>query len=1548
MNIWPPVEDNNYSMDVPSCLADYSVNSSRKLVHSQSLPVHITNISAPSSSIPASIPNSHVNAPYENQVPNTNPSTKSPNFSVNSPNFPVHSQQLSVDSSRYFEHEQYPDYNFDVQVQSAHVNIDSTRMSDDFSQYDVIGHIPTRHLSDLSNPTLFVPNRTADQVYNTVEMVNQTETAPVPYVPPQSPVLCKSYFQNKWSDLLAPCPTIQVEAFGSVHDAIVDSGAESSIIPYSVYSRFPPLELYSIQIQLKGANDQCIPVMGFVCIPVTIHDHVVEKACFFVKSEEKDVLTQDTILLGNNILRKLPETCPLYELTQVNNTCPARVSQMSSPASQLTGLWEVRVSKPVTLKSGKVHKVPCVLDGADLQLAQAFIYWEGKPLQIIIFGGKQVAREFDGKSSPGLYVQDGYLEKPELGKLTLLVGNLSRGDVILKPGTSIAIASNEPPREEIFIRETDDALEVSIHQVIGHAPDANDVNSPESNMTNNSQTLDDDNLQSVHKFMNGHQYILPPGLVLPASLTPEKLDEFVKVIEVNDEAFSKADMDVGECGIVKHVINLTDNKHVNLPYRKIPPHHIEEVRKLLQDMIDRGIIRKSFSPYASPLVLVRKKSGKLRPCVDYKEVNARTVPDAFPLPRIDDMLQSLKGSTLFSSLDLTHGYFQIMMDEMSIPFTAFRVPWGLYEFLRVPQGMRNSPSTFARAMEAIFSDMNMMEILLYLDDILIFSDSFEDHLGRIQRVLERLVENNLKVSPKKCHWLRERVTYLGYTISNQGISTDPDKVKVIVEWPLPQKCEQLASFMGLAGFYRRFIKNFSAVAKPLQELTNGDPSTTITWDEKCIETFGLLKTLISSAPVLAHPDFRREFIVEIDASFRGLGACLSQMGDDGNLHPIAFASRAAKGSETRYQSSFKLELAALRWAVAVKFREYLICSKATVYTDCNALLYLRTAKLGAVEQRWVSQLAPFNLNIVYRPGKANRVADALSRHPDLPPVQIQEPEVVSISHIAGSSEVDIPVQNQHDDVDPTNVQSEVPNADPNTAELVAGHSKLFPTLANKQLRSYQRSDLALMEIEERVRTPNEIKVGPMPNEFAGWAKYLHDYVIIDELLYRKVDTPMGQRHLLLVPSALRLHVLEAAHDFWAHQGRDRTMSIVESRCFWPGLAKTVKEYIKSCARCLLSKPALPVSHTPRRHLYASSPLEIVSIDFLKMDQGKGGYEDILVCTDVFTKFAVAVPCRDQTALTTAKTLKRRFIDVYGAPVRIHSDQGRNFESKIISELCGLYNISKSRTTPYNPSGNPITERFNRTLCGLLRSLDNKRDWPDEIQNMVFIFNCTPHSVTKISPYKLFFGRDPTTQLDQLLGVPPTPIQSDFVAEQQRSLKRAHDLALKRIEKSLDSEKRRFDTKRMAKPLEVGSKVLLRRYHFEGRHKLVDRYYSTSFVVVERNVFNDLYLIRLADGSSPTAKWVNRKSLIADNRRLADEASDSADSEDEFFCPFDDIEMAVEPPPVREDVLESDPEEQEGSELEKLVRRSSRPRRGIHGNPNRELRSAWEEVGKHKR
>ena len=377
-------------------------------------------------------------------------------------------------------------------------------------------------------------------------------------------------------------------------------------------------------------------------------------------------------------------------------------------------------------------------------------------------------------------------------------------------------------------------------------------------------------------------------------------------------------------------------------------------------------------------MLVRKKDGSLRMCVDYQLLDAKTHRDAFPLPRIDESFDAMRGSKWFTTLDLASGYHQIAMDESDQEKTAFVTPMGLYEFTRMPFGLSGSPATFQRLMQRCFGDQCYQTVLCYLDDIIIFSSTFDNHLERVEMVLQRLQKIGLKLKTTKCHFLQQQVLYLGHQVSADGIATDPEKIAAVKDWAVPNTIKQLRSFVGFVSYYRKYVHGFSSIAGPLHDLVTclnkeikerGRFKGTFRerWGEACNKSFILLKEALCSAPILGYADYDKPFVVENDASHLGLGA-LSQ-DQEGKRVVIAFASRRLRRPEKMY-SSMKLEMLALKWAVTTKSRSYLYGGSFVIYTDNNPLKYMKTAKLGAVEQRWAAELAPFNFTIEYRAGAA--------------------------------------------------------------------------------------------------------------------------------------------------------------------------------------------------------------------------------------------------------------------------------------------------------------------------------------------------------------------------------------------------------------------------------------------------------------------------------------------------------------------------------------------------------------------------------------------------
>ena len=340
------------------------------------------------------------------------------------------------------------------------------------------------------------------------------------------------------------------------------------------------------------------------------------------------------------------------------------------------------------------------------------------------------------------------------------------------------------------------------------------------------------------------------------------------------------------------------------------------------------------------------------------------------------------------------------MEEEDIEKTAFRAgSSGLYEFTRMPFGLTNAGASFCRLMEMCIGDQQYVTLLFYLDDICIFAETADQMLDRIEFVFSRLKEFNLKIKPKKSHFFQTSVTFLGHILSADGVSPNPEKVAKIKDWPTPKTPKEVHSFVGLASYYRRFIPNFAKWAGPLhalivpasfkQKIRRGGMKKSdlpeFQWTPACQEGFDQLKKALTEAPVLAYPDYSKPFILETDASLKGLGAVLSQKGDDNEIRVIAYASRSLRPSEKsmRDYSSAKIELMALKWSVCDKFKDYLLGSKFTVFTDNNPLCYIKSSKLGAAQIRWLSELALYDFDIVYRTGKSNLVADALSRRPEV-------------------------------------------------------------------------------------------------------------------------------------------------------------------------------------------------------------------------------------------------------------------------------------------------------------------------------------------------------------------------------------------------------------------------------------------------------------------------------------------------------------------------------------------------------------------------------------
>ena len=639
--------------------------------------------------------------------------------------------------------------------------------------------------------------------------------------------------ENERHKVLADSPTCQILVCGVPVNCVLDTGAETSLMSSEFYrnnllEKAGELSQVGKFVRLVGANNLEIPVEGYFEAPINV---LGQDFCgIFIVTKDNVSCPSGTrrdrfpILLGCNILRMLAprlrdnvdvKMSPDWDLalrwfgsdhTPVND--PVGTGSV--------GVHRVKVCGSVTIPPGMAVNVSCEVSGLSCSVVEPMLL---ESHQLPGSGGCQ-------EDGHGAYqIIDG-IQQVAGASTHVFIVNTSTEPVHIPEATTVAVAREVAVTTEIFVNPSDDVLEVSVrnlHAVVGGVDTTRVQSDPDVRVElDQSEHVKDDNQSSTFRelfvFPDGTTFELPPGLSLK-ELSKTEAVMAARLIKEHIDAFSLDPYDLGYCTLIPHEIKLTDDSVVNLPYRRIVPSRVPEVKSLLQDLLDRGVIRKSMSPYASPVVLVRKRDGSLRLCIDYRRLNAQTQKDAFPLPRIEETLESLGGSKLFSSLDLAHGYFQLAMHPNSVSKTAFRVPWGLYEFLRLPQGLSNSPSTFQRVMESIFADMNLSQLILYLDDLLVFSVSFEEHIERLGRVFSRLKENGLKLKGAKCQLFRTSVSHLGHIVSGEGVRVDPAKVERISNWPTPCNLEQLRSFLGLASYYRRYISGFAKIATPLHELT---------------------------------------------------------------------------------------------------------------------------------------------------------------------------------------------------------------------------------------------------------------------------------------------------------------------------------------------------------------------------------------------------------------------------------------------------------------------------------------------------------------------------------------------------------------------------------------------------------------------------------------------------------------------------------------------------------------------------------------------------------
>ena len=760
--------------------------------------------------------------------------------------------------------------------------------------------------------------------------------------------------------------------------------------------------------------------------------------------------------------------------------------------------------------------------------------------------------------------------------------------------------------------------------------------------------------------------------------------------------------------VVQHPIETGDAKPVNIQPYQLSHSQLEEQVQQIKELLDKKLIRTSASPWGFPVLFVKKPGGEWRMCIDYRALNNVTVKNTYPLPRIQDCLDRIGKAKVISKLDLLSGFWQVRNKEDHIEKTAFNTRQGKFEFLVMPMGLTNAPATFQTLMNTVLQPFLDRSVIVYLDDIVIFSDSDEQHEKHLSEVLSVLQKNQLFAKPSKCIIGAREVEFCGHVVGNGVLKTSRSKTAVLESWPVPKTAHDIRSFLGLASYYRRFVRGFAQIAAPLSELLKEKDEAVrkrrfrpIIWTARCQHSFELLKQGLVSGPVLAQPDFNQPFTIETDASEWAVGACLSQLGKDGLWHPVAYEGRKLQGAEYNYSVQDK-ELLAIKHALRTWSHYIDNHTRTKVITDHKSLKYLKDTKEPSKRlAHWIAEFGTYDLDITYRPGSENTVPDAISRRADF----IGEGEAYQHATLSMIRTVDETEWEQ--------------------AMIEYLRTRIEPE--NEKLRK--------VLLEDRHHPASS-------------------FVLDGSQLYKQTGT--GKSPYL--PPVTRKAYLERIHKDYGHLGWPGLSGALKNRAWWPSIERDVQDQIKTCPACQTAQaPKLSQERGPRNTLERAGIglFDSWSIDLIgRLPRTYRENRWIITAIERSTGWPIVKAVKDATEQTVIDFIHKEIFSVYGIPYEVLSDNGSNLVSIATESFLATTKLKHRHTTPYHPQTNGKLERFNGILGKILAKCLYGRPtnmWDEYLNQAVFATRIRIHAVSKYSPFYLLYGVDPKLPGDSIEG-----------------------------------------------------------------------------------------------------------------------------------------------------------------------------------------------------
>ena len=947
-------------------------------------------------------------------------------------------------------------------------------------------------------------------------------------------------------------------------------------------------------------------------------------------------------------------------------------------------------------------------------------------------------------------------------------------------------------------------------------------------------------------------------------LNKEEQLEIEKICAKFSDIFSLEGDTFTTCNIYEQSIVLKPNAvPIYKKQYRLPKSQKGEIEKQIKKMLKDDIIEETMSEWSSPILLVPKKSEsgekKYRLVIDYRKLNETIADDRFPLPNIIDILDSLSGAIYFSHLDLQNGYYQIKLDENSRKYTAFTFD-KQYQMKRMPMGLKSSPSAFSRAMTVALSGLNYEKCLVYMDDLICWGRTLQNHNKNLIDIFFRLREVNLKLNPKKCVFLKKELLYLGHVVSGEGVKPDPDKIRIIKEYPRPKDANDVKRLVAFANYYRRFINSFALIVMPLNKLLT--KNCEFNWTDECERSFQKLKECLSTPPVLQYPNFsdNNEFHLYTDASGFALGSILCNKDN----RPIAYASRTLNKAELNYPTIEK-EMLAIVWSVKY-FRPYLFGKRFKIFSDHRPLVYLfNMSNPSSRLTKFRLILEEYDFEIIYIKGKDNVGADALSR------VVVSSEELKDMNRRV----INVMTRNQRKAMEKgqerklslpsTNISVDDQYGQPRVVEMLRKPANSIELIditweifSGMKGNITNKSELYLFNEKELIiYTCSGLQSCTARDEYVSELEKFCNGLNITDIVIMKTESngkfiqwltkEINKRPLWSGP---KINILKGFHRVLSrddkkvilndyhilpssgHAGVRRMLNNIRKTFYWPGMERDVTEFVSKCKKCQMQKHStLPVREPMVITTTAQGAFDKIYLDIVgPLDKDYYGNVYILSIQCELTKFVEAYALQRKDAVSVAKSFVENFILRYGVPREIATDRGSEFIASTMSEVCKLLNIKQLFSTSYHHESIGSLENTHKNLNAYLRiqTNNNPREWSTWIAYWCFAYNTTVHTSTKFTPYELVFGKSCNLPSNLTYEIEPLYNCDDYPLAFKYRLQKSHEHARENLLRSKEKRKFNYDKQSNAIVYQPNDLVLLRNENssrfenvYNGPYKVVE-------------------------------------------------------------------------------------------------------------------------------